>query len=42
MCKRTGSNMSVEELRKDIDKLADIRGDDPNRTFDRLWDLLKL
>ena len=42
MCKRTGSNMSVDELRKDIDKLAKIRGDDPDQTFDRLWRLLKL
>ena len=41
MCKRTGSNIGVEELRKDIDRLAKIRGDDVN-TFDRLWRLLKL
>lgn len=42
MLKRTGSNQSVEELRTDIDRLAKLRGDDPDATFDRLWKLLKL
>ena len=42
MCKRTGSNTSLEELRQEIEKLAIIRGDNTKKVFDRLWGLLNL
>ena len=42
MLKRTGSNDDPQTLRKEIDRLAKLRGDDLDTTFDRLWRLLEL